>query len=113
MSSTILVVDDEPNIVELARLYLRNEGFDVEVAANGLEALEKARTLNPKLVLLDIMMPEMDGIEVCRTLRKESDIPVIMLTARGDDIDRILLGWSSAPMTTSPSRSIRARWSRG
>ena len=90
MSNTVLVVDDEPNIVELARLYLRNEGFDVEVAENGREALEKARSLNPKLVLLDIMMPEMDGIEVCRTLRKESDIPVIMLTARGDDVDRIV-----------------------
>src|SRR5436305_15189576 len=59
MSNTVLVVDDEPNIVELARLYLRNEGFDVEVAENGREALEKACSLNPKLVLLDIMMPEM------------------------------------------------------
>jgi DNA-binding response OmpR family regulator len=90
MSSTILVVDDEPNIVELARLYLRNEGFDVEVAENGREALEKVRTLSPKLILLDIMMPEIDGIEVCRTLRKDSDIPIIMLTARGDDVDRIV-----------------------
>jgi DNA-binding response OmpR family regulator len=90
MSNTILVVDDEPNIVELARLYLKNEGFDVEVAENGREALEKARTLNPKLVLLDIMLPEIDGIEVCRTLRKESDIPVVMLTARADDVDKIV-----------------------
>jgi DNA-binding response OmpR family regulator len=62
----------------------------VEVAENGREALEKARTLNPKLVLLDIMLPEMDGIEVCRTLRKESDIPVVMLTARADDVDKIV-----------------------
>ena len=90
MSNTVLVVDDEPNIVELARLYLRNEGFDVESAENGREALEKARSLKPKLVLLDIMMPEMDGIEVCRTLRKESDIPIVMLTARGDDVDKIV-----------------------
>jgi len=90
MSNTILVVDDEPNIVELARLYLRNEGFDVEVAETGREGLEKARSLRPKLVLLDIMMPEMDGIEVCRTLRKESDVPVVMLTARGDDVDKIV-----------------------
>lgn len=90
MSNTILVVDDEPNIVELARLYLKNEGFDVEVAENGREALEKARELNPKLVLLDIMLPELDGIEVCRTLRKESDIPVVMLTARADDVDKIV-----------------------
>jgi len=90
MSNTILVVDDEPNIVELTRLYLRNEGFDVEVAGTGREALEKARALCPKLVLLDIMMPEMDGIEVCRILRKESDVPVVMLTARGDDVDKIV-----------------------
>ena len=90
MSGTILVVDDEPNIVELARLYLRNEGFEVETASNGREALEKARALKPNLVLLDIMMPEIDGTEVCRTLRKEGDTPVIMLTARGDDIDRIV-----------------------
>jgi DNA-binding response OmpR family regulator len=90
MSGTILVVDDEPNIVELARLYLRNEGFDVETAANGREGLEKARALKPSLVLLDIMMPELDGTEVCRILRKEGDTPVIMLTARGDDVDRIV-----------------------
>ncbi|MGI8551010.1 MAG: response regulator transcription factor [Dehalococcoidia bacterium] len=90
MSATILVVDDEPNIVELARLYLRNEGFSVETASNGREALAKARALKPNLVLLDIMMPEIDGTEVCRTLRKEDDIPVVMLTARSDDVDKIV-----------------------
>jgi DNA-binding response OmpR family regulator len=90
MSRTILVVDDEKNIVELVRMYLRNEGFEIESAANGREALDKARAIHPSLVLLDIMMPEMDGLEVCRTLRRESDIPVIMLTARGDDVDRIV-----------------------
>lgn len=90
MTSTILVVDDEPNIVELARLYLRNEGFAVEEASNGREALEKVRTIHPNLVLLDIMMPELDGFEVCRQLRKDGDIPVVMLTARGDDVDRIV-----------------------
>ncbi len=90
MSNMILVVDDEPNIVELARLYLRNEGFEVESAENGREALDKARALKPKLILLDIMMPEIDGIEVCRTLRKESDTPIVMLTARGDDVDKIV-----------------------
>jgi len=90
MSRTILVVDDERNIVELARMYLRNEGFEVETAYNGREALEKARALHPSLVLLDIMMPEMDGLEVCRILRKETDIPVMMLTARADDVDKIV-----------------------
>jgi len=90
MSRTILVVDDERNIVELARMYLRNEGFEIEAAYNGREALEKARTLHPSLVLLDIMMPEMDGLEVMRTLRKETDIPVVMLTARADDVDKVV-----------------------
>src|SRR3712207_6011971 len=90
MSRTILVVDDERNIVELARMYLRNEGFAIEAAYNGREALEKARALNPSLVLLDIMMPEVDGIEVMRTLRKETDIPVVMLTARADDVDKVV-----------------------
>lgn len=90
MTTTILVVDDEPNIVELVRLYLRKEGFSVESASNGREGLEKARSLKPALVLLDIMMPEMDGIEVCRALRKDGEIPVIMLTARSDDVDKIV-----------------------
>ncbi len=90
MSRTILVVDDERNIVDLVRMYLRNEGFEVETAANGREALEKARASQPALVVLDIMMPEMDGLEAFRALRKESDVPVVMLTARGDDVDRIV-----------------------
>jgi DNA-binding response OmpR family regulator len=90
MSRTILVVDDERNIVELARMYLRNEGFEIEAAYNGREALEKARALQPSLVLLDIMMPEVDGLEVMRTLRKETDIPVVMLTARADDVDKVV-----------------------
>ncbi len=90
VSRTILVADDERNIVDLVRMYLRNEGFDIETAANGREALEKARASQPSLVLLDIMMPEMDGLEVCRVLRKETDIPVIMLTARSDDVDKVV-----------------------
>ncbi len=90
MSRTILVVDDERNIVDLARMYLRNEGFEIETATNGREGLEKARALHPSLVILDIMMPEIDGLEVARILRKESDIPIVMLTARGDDVDRIV-----------------------
>src|SRR3954452_19872027 len=88
--STILVVDDERNIVQLARLYLRNEGFQVEAAANGREALDKVRQTSPALILLDLMMPEMDGWEVCKQLRKTSDVPIIMLTARDDDIDKVV-----------------------
>jgi DNA-binding response OmpR family regulator len=90
MPPTVLVVDDEKNIVQLARLYLNNEGFRVEAAYDGKQALDKARSLKPDLIVLDIMMPEMDGLTVCKELRKTSNVPVIILTARGDDIDRIV-----------------------
>jgi DNA-binding response OmpR family regulator len=90
MPGTILVVDDEKNIVQLARLYLNNEGFRVESASDGKQALEKAKTVRPDLIVLDLMMPEMDGLTVCKELRKTSNVPVIILTARGDDIDRIV-----------------------
>ena len=90
MAGTILVVDDEKNIVQLARLYLNKEGFRVEAAYDGAQALEKAKILRPDLVILDIMMPEMDGLSVCRELRKTSNVPIIILTARGDDVDRIV-----------------------
>lgn len=87
---TVLVVDDEPNIVELVKLYLKNEGFSVEVARTGAEALAQYQTLKPSLVILDLMLPEVDGWEVCRRIRRESEVPIIMLTARGDDIDKIV-----------------------
>ncbi len=90
MANTILVVDDEKNIVQLCRLYLRNEGFRVEEAYDGAEALEKARAVNPDLIILDLMMPEMDGLSVCRELRKTSSVPVIILTARDEDVDKIV-----------------------
>ena len=90
MSNTILVVDDEKNIVQLARLYLSNEGFNVEEAYDGKQALEKARTVHPDLIVLDIMMPEMDGLTVCKELRKTSNVPVIIVTARDDDVDKIV-----------------------
>ena len=90
MTNTILVVDDERHIVQLVRLYLQNEGYGVEAAYSGEEALEKARKIQPALVVLDLMMPGIDGWEVCRRLRRESDVPIIILTARGDDVDRIV-----------------------
>ncbi|MCH7488558.1 MAG: response regulator transcription factor [Chloroflexi bacterium] len=90
MASTILVVDDEQNIVKLARLYLNKDGYQVEAAYDGAEALEKAKSIRPDLIILDIMMPEMDGLAVCRELRKTSNVPIIILTARDDDIDRIV-----------------------
>jgi DNA-binding response OmpR family regulator len=87
---TILVVDDEKNIVELAKLYLEKEGYRVEDARDGAEALAKIKSLQPALIVLDLMLPEIDGWEVCRRVRRESDIPIIMLTARGDDVDKIV-----------------------
>jgi DNA-binding response OmpR family regulator len=90
MAGTILVVDDEKNIVQLARLYLNKEGFRVEAAYDGAQALEKAKSVRPDLVVLDIMMPELDGLAVCRELRKSTNVPIIILTARGDDVDRIV-----------------------
>jgi DNA-binding response OmpR family regulator len=86
----ILVVDDERNIVELVRLYLANEGYDVEVAYTGTQALRKFTTAQPALVVLDLMLPEVDGWEVCRRIRRDSDVPIIMLTARTDDVDKIV-----------------------
>lgn len=90
MASTVLVVDDERNIVQLAKLYLDREGFNVEAAYDGAEALEKAKSVQPDLIVLDIMMPEMDGLSVCKELRKTSNVPIIILTARGDDVDRVV-----------------------
>lgn len=86
----ILVVDDEPNIVELARLYLKNEGYDVLAAADGRAAVAAVRQHSPDLVLLDIMLPGLDGWEVCKQVRQFSRVPIIMLTARGDDVDKIV-----------------------
>jgi two-component system alkaline phosphatase synthesis response regulator PhoP len=86
----ILVVDDEANIIDLTKLYLEREGFRVESAVDGAQALEKIRDLKPALVVLDIMLPEVDGLEVCRRTRAESDVPIIMLTARDEDIDKIV-----------------------
>jgi DNA-binding response OmpR family regulator len=87
---TILIVDDEANIVELALLYLEKEGFQVEVAHDGLEALEKTAHCPPALMVLDLMLPGVDGWEVCRKIRAKSDLPIIMLTARDDDVDKIV-----------------------
>lgn len=87
---TILVVDDERNIVELAQMYLEQAGYRVDSASDGQEALTRARHRRPALVILDLMLPGIDGWEVCRRLRVEADVPIIMLTARSDDVDRIV-----------------------
>lgn len=87
---TILLVDDERNIVDLARMYLEQESFKVEAAYDGQVALDKIKSLQPALVVLDLMLPVVDGWEVCRRVRSTSDMPIIMLTARDDDVDKIV-----------------------
>jgi two-component system, OmpR family, alkaline phosphatase synthesis response regulator PhoP len=88
--SRILVVDDEPPIVELLAGYLGREGWSVDSAADGLAALEAVRRFDPDVIVLDVMLPGLDGVEVCRQLRVFSDAYVLMLTARGEEIDRIM-----------------------
>ena len=93
MKTKILIVDDEPDALELIEVNLKSAGFDVLRAASGREALEKARAALPALILLDVMLPEMDGLEVCKALRRDPKtafIPIVMLTARAAEIDRIL-----------------------
>ncbi len=86
----ILVVDDHATIIDLARLYLEREGYRVEAASDGAQALEKVGSLQPAMMILDLMLPEVDGYEVCRRVRQSSDLPILMLTARDDDIDKIV-----------------------
>ncbi len=86
---TILVVDDEPSIAQIAGDYLRHGGFGVITASNGVDALALARAQRPDLIVLDLGLPKMDGVEVAKTLRREGDVPIIMLTARIDESDRL------------------------
>jgi two-component system, OmpR family, alkaline phosphatase synthesis response regulator PhoP len=86
----ILLVDDEPNIIELARLYLEREGFRTAAVADGGQAVDAVKKDAPALVVLDIMLPTLDGYEVCKRVRAQSDVPIIMVTARDDDIDKII-----------------------
>jgi two-component system, OmpR family, alkaline phosphatase synthesis response regulator PhoP len=87
----ILIVDDEPNIIQLARMYLERDGFRVETAGDGHSALERVNRLQPALMVLDIMLPGIDGLEVCRTLRaKNNPVAILILTARDDDVDKIV-----------------------
>jgi two-component system alkaline phosphatase synthesis response regulator PhoP len=90
MNETILVVDDEPKIVKLARDYLEQGGFRVVTAADGTTALAVARHERPDLIVLDLNLPGTDGLDVCRALRRESDVPIIMLTARVEETDRLI-----------------------
>ena len=86
----VLLVDDEKTLVKALKFNLEKEGFLVEEAYNGEEALEKAFKVNPDIIILDLMLPGLDGFEVCREIRKKEEIPIIMLTAKGEDIDKVL-----------------------
>ncbi len=90
INAKILIVDDDINIGELLRLYLEKDGFDVDVITDGLQAIDAFNSMNPDLVLLDIMLPGMDGWQICRELRKTSQTPIIMLTAKGETFDKVL-----------------------
>lgn len=90
MNETILLVEDEPALRETLAYNLTRQGYQVEIAEDGLSALEIARRIQPQLIVLDILLPKLDGFEVCRILRNETDVPIMMLTARDDEIDRIL-----------------------
>ncbi len=89
-ASKILLVDDEPNIIELARMYLEKEGYEIVTATDGEQALTRIEQDKPDLIVLDLMLPRVDGWQVCRRTRAESDVPILMLTARDDDIDKIV-----------------------
>ena len=90
MTETILLVDDEQHIIDLAKMYLEQEGWKTTSATDGVTALQRILDEKPSLVVLDLMLPGLDGWEVCRRVRAQSDIPIIMLTARSDDIDKIV-----------------------
>ena len=86
----VLVVDDDPNICDVLMMYLENEGYSVILSYDGEEALVKFNALKPDIVLLDVMLPSMDGWQVCREIRKKSSVPIIMITAKGDTFDKVL-----------------------
>lgn len=88
--NTVLVVEDEENLLEALRYNLEREGYAVNTAIDGEQALLSARDSAPDLVILDVMLPQLDGFEICRILRRRSDVPILMLTARGEEIDRVV-----------------------
>ena len=89
MASTVLIMEDDPHTVEVVQLYLERDGHNVLSASDGVQGLRLAREAHPDLVVLDLMLPLMDGMEVCRILRQETDVPIVMLTARVDEEDRL------------------------
>jgi two-component system alkaline phosphatase synthesis response regulator PhoP len=112
MGQRVLVVDDDKKTVELVKLYLERDGYKVDVAYDGNEGLRQAHELHPDLIVLDLMLPGVDGLEVCRILRTESDVPIIMLTARTTEDDKLTgLGLGADDYVTKPfsPRELAAR----
>jgi len=89
-TQSVLVVEDEASIASFVSLYLKNAGYEVRTASNGAEALASAQSEQPSLIVLDLMLPDIDGIEICRRIRQKSDVPILMLTARDEDVDKII-----------------------
>jgi DNA-binding response OmpR family regulator len=89
-TQAVLVVEDEASIASFVSLYLKNAGYDVRTAATGGEALSAVASSQPSLIVLDLMLPDIDGIEICRRIRQSSDVPILMLTARDEDVDKII-----------------------
>ena len=113
-NTRVLIVDDDPNINQLIKLYLEKEGFETETATRGDDALNLFKKNPPHIVLLDLMLPGMDGWQVCREIRKISTIPIIMLTAKDETFDKVCLlytSWRSAAWASSTSRTCTA-WAR-
>ncbi len=90
MAEKILIVEDERNIASFVSMYLKKERYSVDIARDGAEALAKFESTKPDLMVLDLMLPDMDGLEICRQIRSSSDVPILMLTARDDDVDKIV-----------------------
>jgi two-component system alkaline phosphatase synthesis response regulator PhoP len=112
MGQRVLVVDDDAKTTELVKLYLERDGYNVSIAYDGDEGLRLARELHPDLIVLDLMLPRKDGLEVCRTLRLESEVPIIMLTARTTENDKLIgLGLGADDYVTKPfsPRELAAR----
>lgn len=108
----ILIVDDDKNICELLRLYIEKEGFETKIANDGKQAIDEFNSFNPDLVLLDLMLPVLDGWQVCREIRKTSECPIIMLTAKGEVFDKVLgleLGADDYVVKPFESKEIVAR----
>ena len=112
MKMKILVVDDEALLVKGIRFNLQNEGYEVITGSDGLEAVQAVQTQHPDLVVLDVMMPNMDGLSACAKIREFSDVPIIMLTAKGDDMDK-LIGFDHRAEGENPRPAAPRRTHRG